>query len=439
MGDSLIWLVSNEDGALQSLDGDKTPITFVGQVEAHVKVFCEGDKASLFILFRRITTSAFRDACTGCSTYSEVPVGILLDTVAPDWVDCALEARNWREQFAALFNWKGPMKSPWIWCVTSSDSQSPSYSDFLDRVQVPGKDPDDDYRLWRWEELRNPCQVKKLMVEEGSYRRYRAMVGEGFHVGVAPDMSEVMDVIDTFAATEDIILITGETGTGKGQIAKTIHFLNPATATKDFTEINLATIHPDQAEMVLFGYVKGAFRWASDDYAGVVERAGDGTLFLDELSNAPVALQPKLLYLLGKERSYRPVGGYEDKKCKARILVGAHAGLGDFVGSGQLLPDLYWRISAVEIRLPSLRDRKKHDLDDLIRRFIESAGCSKMVSVELLEAMKEYDWPGNIRELETRIKAACKASGRRSVIELRDIPPSTRDALAKIMLKTEKN
>ncbi len=227
-------------------------------------------------------------------------------------------------------------------------------------------------------------------------------------VGGSPAMRAVMEQVRQVAPTDATVLITGETGTGKGVIARAIH---AQSRRKDalLIQLNCAAIPEHLVESELFGHEKGAFTGAVARKLGRFELADRGTLFMDEVGELPLALQPKLLRVL-QEGELERVGGTETRKVDVRILAATNRDLVKRVAEGQFRADLYYRLNVFPIALPPLRARQE-DLPALVggfaRRFAARYGKRlETVSPALMAAFRSHDWPGNVRELEHLIERA---------------------------------
>jgi transcriptional regulator with GAF, ATPase, and Fis domain len=212
----------------------------------------------------------------------------------------------------------------------------------------------------------------------------------------------VLDVIRKVADTEATVLITGESGTGKEMVAKTIHSMS-SRRSSPFVPVNCAAIPAELLESELFGHVKGAFTGAIKDKPGKFLQADGGTIFLDEVGELPLLLQPKLLRTL-QERTVEPVGGENPLKIDVRIVAATNLDTEAAVRSGTFRGDLYYRLAVIPIHLPPLRERQE-DIPLLVRHFmIKHGGAEMVLTNETLKNLKHYPWPGNIRELENTIE-----------------------------------
>lgn len=223
-----------------------------------------------------------------------------------------------------------------------------------------------------------------------------------------PALVPSLDRLVALAARNDDVpvLIVGETGTGKGFIARRIHELSPRSAAP-FVEINGASLAGALVESELFGHEKGAFTDARQAKRGLLEVAGRGTLFLDEVAELAPEVQPKLLKVI-EERTFRRVGGTATLTSEARVLVATHTLLEQAVAAGQFRADLYYRLQVLTISLPPLRERREQ-IPSLARTFLPAGATLTEVAAAALVA---YDWPGNIRELKNALwRATILADG----------------------------
>jgi two-component system nitrogen regulation response regulator GlnG len=237
---------------------------------------------------------------------------------------------------------------------------------------------------------------------------------EGAIVGVCPAMREVYKAIGRVAAQDVPVLITGESGTGKELVARAIYQHGPR-AKAPFLALNCAAIPEQLLESELFGHEKGAFTGADRRRIGKFEQVTGGTIFLDEIGDMPLALQSKMLRLL-QEQAFERVGGNETVRTDVRLIAATHRDLKADAAAGRFRPDLYYRLSVFTIHLPPLRERGD-DLPRLVhhylRRFSRELGRQvQEIAPEALERLRSYDWPGNIRELQSVLKQALlRASG----------------------------
>ena len=221
-------------------------------------------------------------------------------------------------------------------------------------------------------------------------------------------MQELCRKIEKISPTNVTTLLLGESGTGKEVLAKAIHQLSDRSS-KPFVAVNCAAIPEALLESELFGYEKGAFTGASQQTKGKIEYAHNGTFFLDEIGDLPVSLQSKLLRFL-QERTIERVGGRQEIPVNIRIICATHQNLQTLISEGKFRLDLYYRISELTINIPPLREREGDAITiatALLRRFCELHNKKiKSFSKEAARAIETYPWPGNIRELENKIKRA---------------------------------
>ena len=221
-----------------------------------------------------------------------------------------------------------------------------------------------------------------------------------------PKMLKICRTIEKLAPSNVTCTLTGESGTGKEVLAKALHNLSPRKS-KRLVAINCAAVPENLMESELFGYEKGAFTGASKTTKGKVETAAGGTLFLDEIGDMPLLLQAKLLRFL-QERVIERVGGREEIPVDVRVVCATNKDLQQMVNEGTFREDLFYRICEMEIEIPPLRERQGDKLV-LARHFLKRAAEQNSAPVtgfspEAIEAIEAYDWPGNIREMENRIK-----------------------------------
>ena len=240
------------------------------------------------------------------------------------------------------------------------------------------------------------------MEPEQKERRFEEIIGS------SPALQQVLEEVELVAPTDASVLILGETGTGKELIARTIHSAS-ARQGRPFIKLNCAAIPLDLLESELFGHEKGAFTGAITQRLGRFEMADKGTIFLDEIGDIPLALQPKLLRVL-QEQEFERVGSCRTQKVDVRVVAATHRDLGEMVWKKEFRSDLYYRLSVFPLRLPPLRDRRE-DIEPLIRYFVDlfSNRMGKVIQhipAETLSALKAYSWPGNIRELQNVIERA---------------------------------
>jgi two-component system, NtrC family, response regulator AtoC len=229
-----------------------------------------------------------------------------------------------------------------------------------------------------------------------------------FVVGNNPQMKTVIGQAQRAASASVSVLITGETGTGKEVLARFIHNSGPRSS-KPFIAINCAAIQNTMLESELFGYEAGAFTGAERRKHGLMEVADGGVLFLDEISSMPLDIQAKLLRVI-EERAFRRVGGTNLIKVDVQILAASNRNLPTMIKDAQFREDLYYRLKVVDLHLPSLRERID-DIPELVGFFMRQnnprLGTNiRDITSRAMQALSEYKWPGNIRELSNAIERA---------------------------------
>jgi DNA-binding NtrC family response regulator len=257
------------------------------------------------------------------------------------------------------------------------------------------------------------ARENSLLRQELSYYRRRAAGEDQAFAGIigsSPAIRAVMDRARQIAALDETppVLITGETGTGKGLVARTIHASGPR-ASKPFIEVNCTALPGTLMEAELFGYERGAFTDAKESKLGLFEAAEGGFLFLDEVGDIELALQGKLLRAI-EDRVVRRVGGVRDRKVDVRILAATNRDLELESSRDRFRKDLYFRLAVIPIRLPPLRERGEDVLllaDTFLRRFSSKYGKAvKRIDPAARERLRAYPWPGNVRELSHVIERA---------------------------------
>ena len=248
-------------------------------------------------------------------------------------------------------------------------------------------------------------------------------------VGRSRAMTHLFQLLETVAATNSTLLITGETGSGKEVVARAIHHNGPRRMHR-FVALNCSAIPETLLEAELFGHVRGAFTGAIANRQGRLEQAHKGTLFLDEVGTMSPGLQMKLLRVL-QEREFERVGDSQTTKVDVRVIAATNNDLGRMVADGQFREDLFYRLNVIPVRLPSLRERKE-DIPLLVQHFLErfaaeggSTRAPLTVSQEAMRHLMAYSWPGNVRQLENAVERAFALSAGRTQIELSDLPPET--------------
>jgi DNA-binding NtrC family response regulator len=232
------------------------------------------------------------------------------------------------------------------------------------------------------------------------------MSGGASPIFQSPSMKAVVRTIERIAPSDVSILITGESGTGKEVVADLIHNLSPRNK-GPLIKINCAALPRELIESELFGSVKGAFTGANVDREGLFRQAEGGTLLLDEISEMPIDTQSKLLRVL-QEKEVRPVGGRTSYKTDCRIIAATNRPTEEAIKTGKLREDLFYRISAIAVHLAPLRERREDILPlagAFLKRFGAQAGRNLSgFTPEAAEALRAFDWPGNVRQLQNEIQ-----------------------------------
>ncbi|MBS3963188.1 MAG: PEP-CTERM-box response regulator transcription factor [Methylomonas sp.] len=227
-------------------------------------------------------------------------------------------------------------------------------------------------------------------------------------IATSPQMQTIIRNVDKVAPTSASVMLLGESGTGKEVLAKALHQLSPR-ANHPFIPVNCAAIPESLLESELFGHEKGAFTGAVSQTKGKVECADKGTFFLDEIGDMPVALQSKLLRFI-QERVIERIGGRKPIAVDVRIICATHRNLQELIAQNQFRGDLYYRLSEIVIDIPPLREREGDIIviaNTLLQRYCrETQSKPKRFSLEAIQALEGHDWPGNIRELENKLKRA---------------------------------
>ena len=266
---------------------------------------------------------------------------------------------------------------------------------------------------WTPEALRisveQALRLVRLRRENEALRREISRLKVGHHiVGDHPKLRQVLDTIGLVAPTRSTVLLTGESGTGKEVIAKTLHEQSERRE-GPFVSINCAAIPENLVESTLFGHERGAFTGAHRRVEGAFERANNGTLLLDEVTEMRLETQAKLLRVL-QEQEFERVGGGRPIKVDVRIVATTNRNMEDYVREGMFREDLYYRLSVVPLRIPPLRERRE-DIPLLVRHFAAKVADANgrrvpVVSEAALDLLMAYDWPGNVRELSHAVERA---------------------------------
>lgn len=275
-------------------------------------------------------------------------------------------------------------------------------------------------------------EVRTLILEN---RLLRKEIQRNFDfeniIGKSPAIRKIFDMIQTVADTDSTVLISGKSGTGKELVARALHY-NSKRKNKTLISVNCGTITENLIESELFGHKRGAFTGAIADKEGLVKAADGGTLFLDEISELPLQLQVKLLRVL-QEKEYTPVGSTVSISVNVRFIASTNKDLKEEVAAGKFREDLYYRLNIVEINLPSLKEREE-DIPLLADHFLnkyrkELNKNIKGIDSDAMRALLNYEWKGEIRELENTLERAaifCKTD----FITVADLPQTFTSKLA---------
>jgi DNA-binding NtrC family response regulator len=250
-------------------------------------------------------------------------------------------------------------------------------------------------------------------------------------------MQEINDLIDAMAPSEANVLITGESGTGKEVIANVIH-ARSRRAQRSMVKLNCAAFPQTMIEGELFGYVKGAFTGAMNDFPGMIAAASGGTLFLDEISDMPLDLQTRFLRVL-QEREYRPLGSTRTLKADFRVIGATNYPVTRALAENRLRGDLYYRLNTFQIDVPPLRERKE-DIPPLVASFVKQFAQQldkpePAIAPDAFQKLLDYSWPGNVRELQNAIEYAVVLS-RQGMIGIKELPAEIQ--LPAALQKTER-
>ena len=228
-------------------------------------------------------------------------------------------------------------------------------------------------------------------------------------IGRSPGMQEVFRLVEKVAPSRTTVLLCGESGVGKDMVARAIHFHSPRR-TQPLVKINCSALPENLMESELFGYEKGAFTGASIAKPGKFEQADQGTVFLDEIGDVPMAVQVKLLRIL-QEREYERLGSNRTRQIEVRVVAATNVDLRAALEGGRFREDLYYRLNVMPINIPALRERRE-DIPALAQHFLGKYGDgSSRLSAGALDKLLGYEWPGNVRELENVIERSLLLAG----------------------------
>ena len=276
------------------------------------------------------------------------------------------------------------------------------------------------------------CDKVRLARQNALLRR-REHEHEGLEsLGVSPAIREIGRQVELLAASErSTVLLTGESGTGKGWVARVIHHLSPR-ASGPFVEVNCGGLSATFLESELFGHEKGAFTDAKERRQGLFELADRGTIFLDEIGDLAPELQPKLLKVL-ETKTFRRLGGTREITVDARLVAATNRDLVVEVQAGRFREDLYYRLSVMPLRLPAVRERSRDDRLALLTRILadlgpQMPGCPSACSAEALDRLLSAPWPGNVREMRNVVERAMILARGAGQIGVEHLPADLRKA-----------
>lgn len=265
-------------------------------------------------------------------------------------------------------------------------------------------------KLGAFDFLTKPVDHGQLLelVEQALARNQIFVAGRDALIGSSPVMQKIKQDIEIFASTDSSVLITGESGTGKELVARAIHKASSRSG-GPIVRVNCAAIPKDLLESELFGHIKGAFTGATSDRLGAFAKADGGVIFLDEIGDLPLALQPKLLHAV-EEKEITPVGSSRCSPVSLKILSATNLDLETMVAKKQFRSDLYFRLNTLNLVLPSLRQRTG-DIPVLAGHFLDYFSIEfnqprKQLSTESMDILLHHTWPGNVRELKNVIERA---------------------------------
>jgi DNA-binding NtrC family response regulator len=272
--------------------------------------------------------------------------------------------------------------------------------------------------------VRTLMENKRLAWEIQTLRRQINQEFEGTElIGISPANTEILEVIEKVAPTNSTVLISGESGVGKEVVARTIHNQS-ARRDKVFLAVNCSAIPETLLESQLFGHVKGAFTGASNYQEGLFQRANGGTIFLDEIGEMPLMLQPKILRAI-EERAVTPIGAAKPLQVDVRIIAATNRELKEEVDEGKFRGDLYYRLNVIHLQIPPLRERRE-DIPLLVEHFIRRQNSELKKSYQgvessALKVLMSLPWKGNIRDLNNVLERAM-ILGNGEWITVKDLP-----------------
>jgi two-component system response regulator HydG len=378
-------------------------------------------------LFLRTTAALLRKEGFECSTAATGAAA--LDALANEKFDLVLSDLNMPGNFKLELLKEGRTKWPEIPLIVVTGA--PSLPTAIESVRLgitdyllkPVKLSDLLSSIRRALAHREHTPHAKSAVDSRSGRHRLSEI-----IGDSPPMYELFEIIERVADTDTNILITGESGTGKEAVARAIHRLSRRTK-EPFQVIDCTAIPETLFESILFGHARGAFTGAVKDQAGLLQEADKGTAFFDEIGELPATSQSKLLRVI-QEQSFIPVGKTAAVTVDTRFVCATNRDLELEVNAGRFRRDLYYRLAVIHIELPPLRDRG-NDVILLANHFLQllqhKTGGAKQLSPESANLLRQYNWPGNIRELRNAMERGV-ALARENVITPKDLPAPIQNA-----------
>ncbi|WP_457636357.1 sigma-54-dependent transcriptional regulator [Persephonella sp.] len=281
-----------------------------------------------------------------------------------------------------------------------------------------------------WKLIEEAVEKAKILKENQKLKHELEIKRSGidFIITKNPTMLSIIEFVKKIAPFDNTVLIYGESGVGKELVAKGIHELSPRKE-KPFIPVNCANISTELMEAEFFGYKKGAFTGASEDKKGILEKADGGTVFLDEIGEVPFDIQAKFLRFL-ESKEIRRVGDEKPIKVDVRIVAATNRDLKKMIEKGQFREDLYYRIGGFKVEIPPLRERKD-DIPILVKHFIDKYNRKYNKNIpgikpDALEILIKYDWPGNIRQLESIVSKAVILADDGEFIKIEHLDPEVK-------------
>lgn len=343
-----------------------------------------------------------------------VAMGFFKETASPERLDRV------RERMAA-FGASSSLIDDSLYALKSLKSEEKDH--FVELVELVGQ----EVVTLHLEISARDDRINQLNKELGGRYRYDNMIGK------SKPMIELYGLLDKIKSAESTCLVQGENGTGKELIAKAIHYNSPRK-NKSLVIQNCSAFNDNLLESELFGHIKGSFTGAHKDKKGLFEISDKGSFFLDEIGDTSPSMQVKLLRVL-QEGTFIPVGGTDPKRVDVRVIAATNRDLKKMIEEGSFREDLYYRLNVINIKVPPLRERKE-DIPLLIDFFLENAAknvgqTKKIMTKKALEKIYDYDWPGNIRELQNEIERLVVLAGSEGKLGPEMLSPRILDASEK--------